>query len=59
MVQFVSVLVIAALRISPFHLIWLLLVSYLSGYVALRSRLYGRIAWLYGHVIACAVPSNW
>jgi hypothetical protein len=57
--QLVSVLVIAGFGYSPFHLIWLLPVSYLTGFVALRSRAIGRLAWLYGYVIAYTVPSNW
>jgi hypothetical protein len=44
---------------SPFHLLWLLPVSYFTGFLALRSRIIGRLAWLYGYVVAYTIPSNW
>jgi hypothetical protein len=59
MSQSLSVAVVAAAGYSPFHLVWLLAISYLTGFFALRSRFIGRIAWLYGYVIAYTVPSNW
>jgi hypothetical protein len=57
--QLTSVVVVAAVGCSPFHLLWLLPISYLTGFVALRSRIVGRLAWLYGYVIAYTIPSNW
>ena len=59
MAQLIGVLAIAAFGNSPFHLIWVLPASYLAGLVALRSRIVGRVARLYGYVIAYTVPSNW
>ena len=44
---------------SPFHLLWLLPVSYFTGFLASRSRIIGRLAWLYGYVVAYTIPSNW
>jgi len=44
---------------SPFHLLWLLPVSYFTGFLVLRSRIIGRLAWLYGYVVAYTIPSNW
>ena len=44
---------------SPFHLLWLLPVSYFTGFLALRSRIIGRLAGLYGCVVAYTIPSNW
>jgi hypothetical protein len=58
LVQLVSVVAVAAVGYSPFHLLWLLPASYLTGFFALRSRIVGRVAWLYGYVVA-AIPSNW
>jgi hypothetical protein len=57
--QLVSVVVIPAVGYSPFHLLWLLPASYLSGFFALRSRIVGRVAWLYGYVVAYTIPANW
>jgi hypothetical protein len=58
MTQLASVAVVAVAGYSPFHLIWLLAISYLTGFFALRFRLIGRLAWLYGYLIAYTVPSN-
>ena len=57
--QLTSVVVVAAGGCSPFHLLWLLPMSYLTGFVALRSRIVARLAWLYGYVVAYTIPSNW
>src|SRR5215471_16088213 len=57
--QLTSVIVVAAVGCSPFHLLWLLPMSYLTGFVALRSRIVARLAWLYGYVVAYTIPSNW
>jgi hypothetical protein len=59
MTQLIAVVVIATARYSPFHLLWLLPIAYLTGFIALRSRFFGRIVWLYGYAIAYTVPSNW
>jgi hypothetical protein len=59
MTQLTSVVVVAAAGYSPFHLLWLLPISYITGFLALRSRAFGRLAWLYGYAIAYTVPSNW
>jgi hypothetical protein len=57
--QLTSVVVVAAVGYSPFHLLWLLPISYLTGFFALRSRIVGRLAWFYGYIIAYTIPSNW
>src|SRR5271165_3247012 len=44
MAQMTSVVVVAAVGYSPLHLLWLLPISYLTGYFALRSRIVGRVA---------------
>ncbi|MFI5020691.1 MAG: hypothetical protein ACHQRJ_03420 [Alphaproteobacteria bacterium] len=59
MTQLVSVVAVTAFGYSAFHLLWLLTISYLAGFFALRSRFFGRLAWLYGYAIAYTVPSNW
>jgi hypothetical protein len=59
MVQLMSIVVVAAGQYSPLHLLWLLPASYLTGFFALRSRIIGRVAWLYGYVVAYTIPSNW
>ena len=59
MTQAMSIIVVAAFGYTPLHLIWLLPISYLTGFLALRSRIFGRLAWLYGYAIAYTVPSNW
>src|ERR1700730_7866597 len=56
MTQLTSVVLIATAGYSPFHLVWLLAISYLTGFFALRSRFFGRLAWLYGYAIAYTVP---
>jgi hypothetical protein len=59
MAQLTSIVVVAAAGYSPLHLLWLLPISYLTGFVALEIRIVGRVAWLYGYVIAYTIPSNW
>lgn len=59
MTQMFGVVVIAAAGYSPFHLLWILSIAYLTGFIALRSKFFGRIVWLYGYAIAYTVPSNW
>jgi hypothetical protein len=59
LVQLTSVVGVVAAGYSPFHLLWLVPISYLAGFLTLRSRAAGRLAWLYGYVIAYTVPSNW
>ncbi len=59
MTQMIGVVVIAVAGYSPFHLLWILSIAYLTGFIALRFRLFGRIVWLYGYAIAYTVPSNW
>ena len=59
MTQMIGVVVIASAGYSPFHLLWVLPIAYLTGFIALRSRFFGRIVWLYGYAIAYTVPSNW
>ena len=59
MTQATSIVVAAAVGYSLLHLLWLLPISYLTGFVALRSRGFGRLAWLYGYAIAYTVPFNW
>jgi len=44
MAQLASVIIVAAAGYSPLHLLWLLPISYLTGYFALRSRIVGRVA---------------
>jgi hypothetical protein len=57
--QLAGVVAVAVAGYSPFHLLWLLPVSYFTGFFALRSRIVGRLAWLYGYVVAYTIPSNW
>jgi hypothetical protein len=57
--QLMGVVAVAVAGYSPLHLLWLLPVSYVSGYLALRFRIVGRLAWLYGYVVAYTIPSNW
>ena len=59
MAQATSVAVVAVAGYSPFHLLWLLPISYLAGFFALRVRMVARLAWLYGYMIAYTIPSNW
>jgi hypothetical protein len=59
MAQLASVVIVTIYGYSPLHLIWLLPVSYLAGFFALRVRIVGRVAWLYGYLIAYTVPANW
>src|SRR5437660_12422565 len=59
MMQVTSIVVVATFGYSPLHLLWLLPISYLAGFVALRSRAFGRLAWFYGYAVAYTVPSNW
>jgi hypothetical protein len=59
MTQMIGVVGIAGAGYSPFHLLWMLPIAYLTGFIALRSRLFGRLAWLYGYAIAYTIPSNW
>lgn len=46
-------------RYSPLHLIWLFPLTYLTGFVALRSRLVAFVAWMYGYLLAYTIPENW
>jgi hypothetical protein len=59
MTQAVSVVTVTALGCSLFHLLWLLPISYFTGFLALRVRIVGRLAWVYGYLIANTIPSNW
>ena len=59
MTKMIGVFVIVIIWYSPFHLFWVLPIAYLTGFIALRSRFFGRIVWFYGYVIAYTVPSNW
>jgi hypothetical protein len=57
--QLAGVVAVTVAGCSPFHVLWLLPMSYFTGFLALRSRIVGRLAWLYGYVIAYTIPSNW
>jgi hypothetical protein len=59
MIQILSVIFNIVFLFSPFHLIWLFLMSYIIGFFTLKIRIVGRIAWLYGYLIAYTIPSNW
>jgi Ca2+/Na+ antiporter len=59
MTQTASIVVIVVFHYSPLHLLWLFLLSYIMGFVALRVRIFGRLAWLYGYLLAYTIPSNW
>ncbi len=59
LVQLTSVVGVVAAGYSPFHLLWLVPISYLTGYLTLRSRVVARLARLYGYAIAYTIPSNW
>jgi ABC-type xylose transport system permease subunit len=59
MTQTASIVVIVVFHYSPLHLLWLFLLSYVMGFVALRVRVFGRLAWFYGYLIAYTIPSNW
>jgi hypothetical protein len=41
MTQAASIVVVAAVGYSPLHLLWLQPLSYLTGFLALRSRVFG------------------
>jgi hypothetical protein len=58
MTQLTSIAVVAIVGYPPFHLLWLLAISHLTGFFALRSRFFGHLAWLYGYAVAYTVPSN-
>src|SRR5207248_3779151 len=53
--QLTGVIAVAVAGCSPFHLLWLLLASYFTGFLALRSRIVGRLAWLYGYLVAYTI----
>jgi hypothetical protein len=57
--QLISIAAVTVAGYSPFHLLWLLPISYFTGLFALESRIAGRLAWLYGYVVAYTIPSNW
>jgi hypothetical protein len=57
--QLTGVVAVAVAGYSPFHPLWLFPVSYFTGFFALRSRIFCRLAWLYGYVIAYTIPSKW
>ena len=59
LVQLASLVVVAVVGYSAFHLVWLVPISYLAGFFALRSRIVGRLAWAHGYAIAYTIPSNW
>lgn len=59
MAQLASVVIVTIYGYSPLQLLWLLPISYLTGFFALRVRILGRVAWLYGYLIAYTVPANW
>jgi ABC-type xylose transport system permease subunit len=59
MTQMVIIVIIAVFHYSPLHLLWLFLLSYVMGFIALRVRIIGRLAWLYGYLIAYTIRSNW
>jgi hypothetical protein len=56
--QLTSVVAVAA-GYSPFHLLWFFPLSYFIGFFTLRSRVFCRLAWLYGYVVAYTIPSKW
>jgi len=57
--QLTGVVAVAVAGYSPFHLLWLFPLSYFTGFFTLRSRVFCRLAWLYGYVVAYTIPSNW
>jgi hypothetical protein len=59
MTQLTSIVGVVAAGYSPFDLLWLFPISYLTGIFALRSRIFARLAWLYGYVVTYTIPSNW
>jgi len=59
MTQLTSIVGVVAAGYSPFHLLWLFPISYLSGLVVQSSRIFARIAWLYGYVVTYTIPSHW
>ena len=59
MAQSASVIIVAAAGYSSLHLLWLLPISYLTGYFALRVRIVGRVVWLCGYLIVYTIPANW
>jgi hypothetical protein len=59
MTQMVSVIATVIFLYSPFHLVWLFLASYVAGFLSLRIKMLGRIAWFYGYMVYCTIPANW
>jgi hypothetical protein len=59
MTQTASIVIIVVFHYSPFHLLWLFLLSYVMGFVTLRVRIFGRLAWLYGYLLSYTIRSNW
>jgi hypothetical protein len=59
LIQTVSVIFILISKYSPFNLIWIFLLSYILGFLALKVSVLQWIAWLYGYLLALTIPSNW
>ena len=55
LIQLTSFAAIGAEGYSPYHLIWLFALSFLSAFLALRITFCTWIAWLYGFMIASTV----
>lgn len=59
MVQTTGLVTVAITHYSPLHLLWLFLISYVLGFFALKIKILGRLAWLYGYLISYTILSNW
>lgn len=61
MLQTFSVIGVLTLHKSPFHLLWLIPLTYLITFVfnPYRSKIVGFLPWLYGYLLAYTIPANW
>lgn len=61
MLQTLSVICVLALHKSPFHLLWLIPLTYLICLIfnPYRSKVVAFLPWLYGYLLAYTVPANW
>ena len=57
--QTLSVICVIVLHRSPFHILWLFPLSYVAGFLALRSKVLALLPWLYGYALSYTIPSNW
>ena len=59
LIQTFSVIVVLLLHLSPFHLLWLFLLSYLLGFLAIRFRPLAVLANAYGYILFMSIRTSW